>query len=132
MPESIDILINAVNNKNLPQASVALDQLIKNNIYPTVILSAIVSNFNIMLLYKQYSKMARLNAWDMLAKIKKMQSIKYARYASVDDIIKSSGNFSERKIKSIIYTCAKYDNGVKSGTIESEIGIERILYFICT
>lgn len=132
MPESIDILINAVNNKNLSQASVAFEQLIKNNIYPTVILSAVVSNFNIMLLYKQYSKSVKLNAWDILAKIKKMNSIKYARYENVDNILKSSGNFSEKKIKSIIYTCAKYDNGVKSGIIEADIGFERILYFICT
>jgi len=132
VPESIDILINAVNNKNLSQAYFAFEQLINNNTYPTVILSAVVANFNIMLLYKQYSKSEKLSAWDMLAKMKKMNSIKYARYENVDNILKSSGNFSERKIKSIIYTCAKYDNGVKSGIIEANIGFERILYFICT
>lgn len=132
MPESIDILINAVNNKNLSQACFAFEQLTNNNTYPTVMLNAVVTNFNIMLLYKQYSKSQKLNAWDMLAKIKKMNSIKYARYENVDNILKSSGNFSERKIKSIIYTCARYDNGVKSGTIDPILGFERILYFICT
>ncbi len=132
IPESIDILINAVNNKNLSQACIAFEHLTNNNTYPTVILSSIVTNFNIMLLYKQYSKSAKLNAWDMLAKIKKMNSIKYARYENVDNILKSSSNFSERKIKSIIYTCAKYDNGVKSGIIDARTGFERILYFICT
>lgn len=132
IPESIDILINAVNNKNLYQACFAFEHLTNNNTYPTVILSSIVANFNIMLLYKQYSKSEKLNAWDMLSKVKKLNSIKYARYENVDNTLKSSGNFSERKIKSIIYTCAKYDNGVKSGIIDARTGFERILYFICT
>lgn len=132
MPESIDVLINELNNKNLSKASVAYEQLINSNTYPTVILSSIVFNFNIMLLYKQYSKAERLNAWDVLARIKKMNSIKYARHENVDNALKSCGNFSERKIKSIIYTCAKYDNGVKSGIIDARTGFERILYFICT
>ncbi len=130
--ESIDILINALNRKDLLPAMRAYEQLIKNNIYPTVILTAIVSNFNMMLLYKQYSKNTNLNAWDMLSKVRKLKSIKYARLTGIQNIIQHQSMFYEIKIKSILFVCAKYDNAVKSGTLEAKLGLERIIYFICS
>jgi DNA polymerase-3 subunit delta len=132
LADSIDVFIGELNNKDLLKAIATYEQLTKNNIYPTVILTAITSNFNMMLLYKQYSKETKLNAWGMLTKVKNLKSIKYARLAGIQNIIEHHLRFNERKIKSILFVCARYDNAVKSGTVEAKIGLERIIYFICS
>jgi DNA polymerase-3 subunit delta len=130
--ESIDVFIGDLNNKDLILAMRTYEQLMENNIYPTVILAAIVSNFNMMLLYKQYSKNMKLNAWDMLSRVKKLKSIRYARLTGIQNVIRHQSKFGEKKLKSILLVCAKYDNAVKSGALEAKIGLERIIYFICS
>jgi len=132
LPESIDSFINALNRKDIKKASLLLSELIKNNVYPAIALNSIVYNFDIMLLYKNYSAKSNASPWDIYNKIKSLNGIKYVSYGKVNNIKKYSMNFTDKKIKSIIYSCAKYDNGVKSGFIDAKIGLERIVYFICT
>lgn len=128
--ESLDEMLNGLNEKKLSEALSLSVSLMKNNIYPTVLLNAVANNFLTMLLYKEHEKNKRMAVWDMLSVIKQIDMLRYARKERVENIMRHSKNFTREKICDIIVAAAKYDDEVKSGKIDAKAGFEQLLCHI--
>ncbi len=130
--DSVDQFISALNKRNSGQAQEILLAALRNGVYPTVLSSAMVRNFSAMLLYRQYAQQGkRMNAWDLMARIKKLKSISFLRKDNAEEIIRCAKQFKMNRIKNIIILCAKYDNALKAGEMDAKAGLERMIYYIC-
>ncbi len=129
--ESLEEMLCSLNEKKVSEVLYLSDMLMKNNVYPTVLLSALSNNFMVMLFYKELAKEKNVTVWDMLSEVKKSDMLRYTHKERLENIMNQSKNYSRVKIYETLVACAKYDDDVKSGKVDAKAGFLQLLCHIC-
>jgi len=128
--ESMEEMLFRLSEKKLSEALYLSDALMKNNVYPTVILSAVSNHFMVMLFYKTYYEKSGVTVWEMLSEVKKTDMLRYVPKERLEKIMHQSGRFQTEEIREMIVACARYDEAVKSGKTDAKTGLMQLLCYI--
>jgi DNA polymerase-3 subunit delta len=118
--EKMYTLIDGIGEKNPRKAMMAYQDMLSRKESPIYILASMESQFRSILQAKTY-----LSQGMRKPEIQKMMGLKYPFF--VDKYQKMAKNFTEGQLEHILIECASYDEQMKSGKIDPQVGVEILI-----